>query len=65
MTQDIEAHRQNDELWRLKMLHMEANSSSIESAMKKQETKAGANFERNLLGWDAPRTWFDHEELRI
>lgn len=56
---------QSDELWRLKVLHMEANYSSMESAMKKQETRSGTDLERKLLGWDTPDRWFNVDQIGI
>lgn len=65
MAGELKPLGQSDELWRLKMLHMETNRSSLESAMKKQETRGGTDLERKLLGWDTPDRWFNVDQLRI
>jgi hypothetical protein len=56
---------QSEELWRRKMLHMVANRSSLESEMKRQETRVGTDLERKLLGWDTPDRWFNLDQLHI
>ncbi|MFT3955777.1 MAG: hypothetical protein QM722_15725 [Piscinibacter sp.] len=65
MAEELKPLGQSDELWRLKMLHMEANRSSLESAMKKQDTRAGTDLERKLLGWDTPDRWLSLAQLSI
>ncbi len=60
---DLKAQARNDDLWRLKMLHLEVNDSQFETAMRSKETKGANDMERHLLGWDRPEAWFDAEQL--
>ncbi|RIX73091.1 hypothetical protein D3H34_29910 [Acidovorax cavernicola] len=54
---DIEAYREDDELWRLKMLHMRLNASALKSAINEKSGKGSYLLDRHLIGWDSPEKW--------
>jgi hypothetical protein len=60
---DIEAHREDSELWRLKMLHMRFNESALKSAIDKNGSNASNSLKKYLVGWDSPNSWFAPDAL--
>ena len=63
MQPELKASAQGDDLWRLKMLHLEVNRSQLDEAMRSKETKGSNDPERHLFGWDLPVAWFDADQL--
>ncbi|WP_141018892.1 hypothetical protein [Azoarcus sp. DD4] len=63
MDSDIEFHRADNELWRLKMLHMRLNESALKSALNRKSKKGANALDRHLVGWDSPDSWFTHDAL--
>lgn len=63
MDSDIEAQREDSELWRLKMLHLRFNESALESAINEKSTKGGNSLNKHLVGWDSPGSWFTPDAL--
>lgn len=63
MESDIEAHKEDTELWRLKMLHLRFNESALESAIDEKSSKGGNTLNKHLVGWDSPGSWFTPEVL--
>jgi hypothetical protein len=55
---DIEHHRQGNELWRLKMLHLGFNESVLKAALGEKSKKGPNPRNRYLTGWDSPEGWF-------
>jgi hypothetical protein len=63
MDVDIKALKQDNELWRLKMLHYDFNLSALKSAIK-ENSKSGSNsYNTQLVGWDSPVGWFTADAL--
>lgn len=63
MDSDIEAHKEDSELWRLKMLHRRFNESALKSAINEKSSKGSDSLDKHLVGWDAPGSWFSQESL--
>jgi hypothetical protein len=63
MPADSALYGGNDELSRLKRLHVRLNVSEFESAIKKKEEKGTNEMSKHLLGWDSPSQWFDPAQL--
>lgn len=60
---DLDAFRRDDELWRLKVFHLDINWSNLTRSMKEKESKGNNEMTRHLLGWDSPDGWFTAEQL--
>jgi hypothetical protein len=65
MQTDIDRYEMNDELWRLKMLHVRLNRSSLKSAIEEKSSKGASSRNRHLIGCDSPYTWFTPESLAV
>jgi hypothetical protein len=63
MDSDIESHREGNELWRLKMLHMRFNESALESAINEKSNKGANSLDRHLVGMESPDSWFTPDAL--
>ena len=63
MESDIESHRESNELWRLKMLHMGFNESALKSAIKERSSKGSNSLNKHLIGWDSPDSWLSPDAL--
>lgn len=63
MESDVELHREDSELWRLKMLHRSFNASALKSAINEKSSKGSNALDRNLVGWDSPDSWFVSDAL--
>lgn len=63
MDADIESHREDSELWRLKMLHKSFNASTLKSAIDEKSSKGSNTLDRNLIDWDRPDNWFSANAL--
>lgn len=63
MNDDVSARKPAGELWRLKLLHVEANQYALASAMKENESKGSRNPERYLFHLDPPEQWLDSADL--
>ncbi len=60
---DIELHKVDDDLWRLKMLHLSFNDSALKTAINEKSSKGSMPLNRNLVGWDRPDGWFSEAAL--
>jgi hypothetical protein len=58
MDSDIQFHKEDNELWRLKMLHKCLNQSDLKSAIKEKSSKGSNSLDSHLVGWDSPDGWF-------
>lgn len=63
MDQDLAEFCGSDDLWRIKMLHLEINWSNLERSMNKKEFSGQDPMARHLFGWDNPEGWFSAEQL--
>jgi hypothetical protein len=61
---DIKRYAEDSELWRIKMLHMGFNESSLKSAIKEKTSKGTNSPDRHLVGADSPEGWFAIDALR-
>lgn len=62
---EIQAHRDDSELWRLKMLHMAFNESELKSAIQKKARKGTNALSDRLVGQEKPAAWFTSESLSM
>lgn len=58
VSQDLNVAR-SEPLWRLKVLHFEANRHELERKMASKEEAGSKAIKSHLLGWEAPTRWLD------
>ena len=63
MDSDVESYREDNELWRLKMLHMRFNASALKSAINEKSRKGLISLGGKLVGVDGPDSWFAPDAL--
>lgn len=63
MDSDIDSYREDNELWRLKMLHKRFNASALKSAINEKSGKGSNSLNTHLVGWDSPDGWFALDAL--